>query len=143
MPKKLYHVHLTAAQQQELQTLVSTGSHAARTIKRANILLLADQGKPDHEISTLLGCHPTTVERIRKCFLADGLPMALQEKPRPGQPVKLDGKAEAYLIALACSDPPEGRKTWTMDLLAGHLVDRHLVDSIAAETVRLRLKKTR
>lgn len=143
MAKKCYPVHLTETAREQLQTIVSQGQHSARKIKRANMLLVADQGKSDHHISQSLHCHVTTVERIRKRFVRDGLEFALHEKPRPGQPIKLDHRAEAVLIALACSDPPAGRKTWTMELLAGQLVERRLVDQISAETVRLRLKKVK
>ena len=143
MAKKIYTVHLSEAERNQLQTIINKGHHKAREIKRANILLLADQGKDDREISQNLNCHLTTVERIRKRYISNGLEFALSEKPRPGQPVKLDGKAEAVLIALACSDPPEGHKKWTMQLLAGQLVERRLLESISDETIRLRLKKVK
>jgi len=107
------------------------------------MLLLASESYTDAEMSQVLRCHQTTVERIRKRFVAAGLDFALSEKPRPGQPIKLDGNAEAYLVALACSKPPKGRNAWTMDLLAEQLIERCLVDNISDETVRLRLKKTR
>jgi transposase len=143
MPQKIYHVSLTREQYRTLERLINSGTTTARTIKRANILLLASESYTDTEISQMLRCHPTTVERIRKRFIAAGLEFALSEKPRPGQPIKLNGRAEAYLVALACSQPPAGRNTWTMELLAEQLIERHLVDSISDETVRLRLKKTR
>ena len=143
MAKKKYQIRLNESERRELDALVSVGKTGARKIKRANMLLLASSGKIDKDIAQLLGCHVSTVERTRKRFVSDGLDFALNEKPRPGQPVKLDGKAEAHLIALACSDPPDGRKKWTMELLAGQLVELRLVDSISDETVRLRLKKAR
>lgn len=142
MPKKLYHIQLTPDQQQELEHLVKAGTHSARKIKRANMLLLASESSTDAEISQALRCHSTTVERIRKRFVAGGLAFALSEKPRPGQPIKMTGRIEAYVVALACSQPPEGRNAWTMELLAEQLVERHLLDQISDETVRLRLKKT-
>jgi transposase len=143
MPKKIYHIHVTPHQHQELAQLVNTGTSHARKIKRANMLLLASESYTDAEISQLLRCHPTTVERIRKRFVAGGLAWALSEKPRPGQPIKVTGHVEAFLVALACSKPPEGRNAWTMELLAEQLIERHLVAQISDETVRLRLKKTR
>lgn len=143
MPKKIYHVHVTPHQQQELQQLINAGTCSARKIKRANMLLLASEAYSDAEISQTLRCHPTTVERIRKRFVAAGLEFALSEKPRPGQPIKVTGTVETYLVALACSAPPEGRNAWTMELLAEQLVERHAIDQISDETVRLRLKKTR
>jgi transposase len=143
MPKKLYDVHLTPDQRQELEQMIHSGTTSARKIKRANMLLLASESYPDAEISQMLRCHPTTVERIRKRFVAAGLAFALEEKPRPGQPIKMNGHAEAYLVALACSKPPDGRNAWTMELLAEQLIERRLVESISDETVRLRLKKTK
>jgi len=142
MPKKIYVVQLTPNQHQELEQLLNSGITSARTMKRANMLLHASESYTDAEISQMLTCHPTTVERIRKRFGAGGLAFALEEKPRPGQPIKMDGIAEAYLVALACSKPPEGRNAWTMELLAEQLIERRLVESISDETVRLRLKKT-
>lgn len=143
MPKKIYHIHLTPNQRQELEQLVNSGTSSARKIKRANMLLLASESYTDAEISQILRCHYPTVERIRKRFVAVGLEFALSEKPRPGQPIKVNGHVEAYLVALACSTPPAGRNAWTMELLAEQLVERHLVDEVSDETVRLRLKKTR
>jgi transposase len=143
MPKKIYHVHVTPPQQQELEQLMNSGTSSARKIKRANMLLLASESYTDAEIGQMLRCHPTTVERIRKRFGAAGIEFALAEKPRPGQPIKVTGTVEAYLVALACSQPPEGRNAWTMELLAEQLIERHLVGQISDETVRLRLKKTR
>jgi transposase len=143
MPKKIYHIHVTPHQHHALEQLVNTGTNHARKVKRANMLLLASESYTDTEISHLLRCHPTTVERIRKRFVAGGLEWALSEKPRPGQPIKVNGHVEAFLVALACSKPPEGRNAWTMELLAEQLIERHLVEQISDETVRLRLKKTR
>lgn len=143
MPKKIYHIHLTPKQRQELEQLLNSGTSSARKIKRANMLLLASESYTDAEISQVLRCHCTTVERIRKRFVAAGLEFALSEKPRPGQPIKVNGHVEAYLVALACSTPPEGRNAWTMELLAEQLIERHLIDQVSDETIRLRLKKTR
>jgi transposase len=143
MPKKVYHIHLTPDQHQELERVSNSGTASARTIKRANMLVLASETYTDVEISQILRCHPTTVERIRKRFVAAGVDFALSEKPRPGQPIKLNGNAEAYLVALACSRPPEGRTAWTMELLAEQLIEHRLVEGISDETIRLRLKKTK
>jgi hypothetical protein len=107
------------------------------------MLLLASESYPDAEISQVLRCHSTTGERIRKRFVAAGVEVALSEKSRPGQPIKLNGHIEAYVVALACSTPPEGRNAWTMELLAEQLLERQLIEHISDETVRLRLKKTR
>lgn len=142
MPKKIYHVNLTADEKADLQTLIGKGKTAARKITRARILLLADVGKKDDEIMASLQTGRSTVERTRKKFIEGGVACAINEKPRPGGQCKLDAKAEATLIALACSDAPEGRSSWTMQLLADRLVDMGMVDSISDETVRRYLKKT-
>ena len=105
------------------------------------MLLAADEGKLDREIAREVRIHGVTVERIRKRFVEEGLESALSEKPRPGKAPKLDGHSEAYLVALACSDPPDGRAKWTMRLLADRMVERGVVDTISDETVRVALKK--
>ena len=118
MPKKIYHVNLTSEEKDELKSLVRKGQTSARKITRARILLLANDGKKDKEIVDSLQVGRATVERIRKRFIDGGVEFTLTEKHRPGGKLKLDAKAEATLIALACSDAPEGRVTWTMQLLA-------------------------
>lgn len=142
MPKKLYHVNLTQEEREELQILVKKGKDAARKITRARILLLASQNKTDDVIVESLEVGRATVERIRKRFIDGGVEAAINERPRLGGKFKLDTKAEATLIALACSDAPEGRSQWTMQLLADRLVEMGIIDSISDETVRRYLKKT-
>lgn len=141
MPKKIYHVTLTDEEEKTLKTLVRKGKASARKITRARILLLAHDGKKDREIIDGLQVGRATVERIRKRFIEGGVEFAINERPRPGGKHKLDTKAEATLIALACSDGPEGRSVWTMQLLADRLVELGLVESISDETVRRYLKK--
>jgi len=111
-------------------------------LTRARILLLSAEGKTDTFVADALKVNPQTVRNIRKRFAEEGLEVALRERPRPGARPKLDAKGEAFLIALACSDPPEGREHWTMQLLADRLVELGVVDSISDETVRRVLKKT-
>jgi transposase len=106
------------------------------------ILLKADEGLSDPQIMAALNVSRPCVERIRKRFVIDGLERALNEDPRPGQRRKLDGRAEATLIATACSDAPEGHVRWTLRLLAGKLVQLQVVDAVSHETVRRTLKKT-
>lgn len=142
MPRKIYHVNLNEAERAELCKLVKKGKRAARTITRARILLLADQGHKDEEIIKSLQVGRATVERIRKKFIEGGMEFAINERPRLGGKPMLDNKAEATLIALACSDAPEGRSEWTMQLLADRLVEMGVVDRISDETVRRYLKKT-
>lgn len=139
MPK--HQVHLTDEQRQRLVDITSKGKVAVRTFKRAQILLLSEQGDKDQIIAQRVGVSIATVERTRQKFVQQGLDEALTEKPRPGQPCKLDGKTEAFLIATACSDAPEGRTKWTMQLLAARLVALNKVESISDETVRRILKK--
>ena len=147
---KKYRVTLTAEERQQLSSLIATGKAAARKLAHARVLLHADAapGGPawtDQRIAAAVALGRATVERIRQRFVEQGLEAALNpRKPdRPGRPRKLDGRAEARLIALACSAPPQGRKEWTMQLLADELVELEVVDTVCDETVRRALKKTR
>lgn len=135
-------IQLTSEDRKELIHLTRKGKTSARKINRARILLMSDEGKPDGEIREALGISQTTIWRTRKRYLEGGLDWSLNEQPRPGAPPKLDGKQEAFLVALACSDAPVGRESWTMQLLANRLVELGVVESISDETVRLVLKKT-
>lgn len=147
--KKRYRVTLTEYERLDLQKLVSTGKAAAKKLVRARIVLLADQeeggpGLSDPAIVAALQCGRVTVERVRQQFVEDGLEAALQPPPR--QRVyerRLDGMAEAHLVALACGSPPEGRVRWTLRLLADHMVALDYVEELSYETVRRTLKKTR
>jgi transposase len=136
-----YVVELSDDEKSTLRRMTTMGKASARKIKRANILLLSDGGQTDKAISALLHTSISTIERTRKHYVEGGLDAALNEQPRPGRQVKLDGKQEAHLLALACSPPPAGRQSWTMQLLAERLVTLQVVESISDETVRLRLKK--
>ncbi len=139
---KKYIVELTAEERDALEKQLRKGKISARRLKRAQILLAADAGQIDQQIAQTVQVHVATVERIRKRFVLGGVDQALTEKKRPGGQAKLDGKGEATLVALACSDPPNGHATWTMQMLADRLVEMGVVESISDETVRLRLKKT-
>lgn len=110
-------------------------------MKRAQILLKADDGWRDAEIASALDTGHSTVERIRQRFVEGGLSHALNENARPGQKRRLDGRAEAHLIALVCSERPDGQARWSMRLLADKLVALEVVDSVSHETVRQTLKK--
>jgi len=142
MPKKIYAIRLRAEERQQLRTYVNLGQRSARSINRARILLLADEQWSDDAITTLLGINRTTVHRIRKSYCERGLPHALQEKDRSGAPSKINGRVEATLTMLACSNPPTGYSRWTLQLLADKLVELAVVDSISLESVRTTLKKT-
>jgi len=113
-----YEVDLSKDQRSFLKQLTRKGKESARKIKRAHILLLADEGKKDKEIAEIVRVSDGTIERIRKRFVLEGLKSSLEEKPRPGKPKKIDGRQEAEIITLACSNPPEGRAKWTLRLLA-------------------------
>ena len=146
--QKRYRVTLTESERKDLHTLVSTGKAAARKLVRARILLLADQAeaspaKSDPQIVDALGCGRATVERVRQQFVEEGLDQALS--PRPSTRTyqrRLDGIAEAHLVAMACGAPPQGRARWTLRLLADRMVALGHVESIAHETVRKTLQKT-
>ena len=142
MPAKLYRVDLTQAEREQLHALVSKGKVSARKAIRARILLKVDQGMIDEQVVSALDVSMATVGRVRQRFVEVGLEAALVDKPRPGQARKLSGKQEAHLIALACSEAPEGSATWTLRLLAGKVVQLGFVESISPETVRKVLKKT-
>lgn len=124
-----------------LLLLVRQGTAPARVIRRAHTLLLASEGVSDPVIASVLHEHLATVGRVRKRFCDSGFDAALHDRPRSGAKVKLDARAEAHLIALACSDPPKGRAVWTMQLLADRLIELQVIDSISDETVRRRLGK--
>jgi transposase len=138
---KKYLVDLTADERATLQALVRRGKTQARKVTRARILLHAARGAADSEIVTALGVGLATVERTRRRFVEEGL-AALNERPRPGARRRLPEKAEARLVAEACSAAPEGRKRWTMRLLAGRVVELGLAPSCSHETVRRVLKKS-
>lgn len=140
---KRYIIDLRTDERAELLRLLNKGVAPARRLTRARILLLADEGGTDQGIAAALHVHAATVERTRRRFVEGGVERALNDQPRPGGRPKLDGKQEAYLVALACSAPPEGRARWTMQLLADRLVALELVAAISDETVRRVLQKTR
>jgi transposase len=146
--KKKYIVTLTEAERQMLQSMLSRGKAAARKLMHARILLKADvsagrRAGSDEEIAQGLEAGRATVERVRRQFVEEGLEAALEpRKPRRQYRPKLDGDGEAHLIALACSQAPEGRSRWTLRLLADRMVVLGHVDHLSHETVRGVLKKT-
>jgi transposase len=141
MARKKYLINFSDEERQYLTELTSKGEIKVRKFKRAMILLKAEEGFTDPQIMAALNVSRPCVERIRKRFVQGGLERALNEDPRPGQRRKLDGRAEAQLVATACSAAPAGHEHWTMRLLAGKLVELGLVESISHETIRLTLKK--
>ena len=143
-----YRVFLTAEQRAELRGLVGSGIAPAPMLTRARILPKADHGEggpgwSDAAIAGALDVDPSTVLRVRRRFVAEGLAATLARK-RPDRVYerRLDGRQEAHLVALACSAPPEGHARWTLRLLAGELVRLEVVEAVSHETVRRTLKKT-
>ena len=147
MPAKRYKVTLTTEERAALLKLINKGKGAARELGHARILLKADESETraslrDEEISEHLQVSVSTIERVRKRFVKEGLERALRHKrPYRTRFKKLDGEVEAHLVALACAEPPTGRERWTMQMLADKLVELEMVESISDETVRLALKK--
>jgi hypothetical protein len=138
-------VSLTLAQREYLQSLIHAGNAPARTQTRARILLVTDRSQgtalTDTHVAGAVLCSPGTVGNTRRRFVREGFAAALEDKPWPGQPPKITGDIEAHLVTLACSAPPNGEARWTLRLLAGHLVELGLLDSISHVAVGERLKK--
>ena len=148
MPKK-YIVDLTEAEQNLLKKFTTTGKHAAYKISHGRILLMADINQSgdswsDESISKALSISISTIERIRKRFVTEGLDSALNYRQGRGRKQKrLDGNGEAHLLALACSESPPGLERWTLRMLADKMVELNYVESVSHETVRQTLKKTK
>ena len=143
MPAKKYLVTLTTEERQALLKLTSSGELSVRKMKRAQILLKAGENWKDKDIIAALNTSRSTVERARKRYVEGGLDKALNDDPRPGARKKLDGRAEAHIIALACSEEgPDDSEHWSLRAIADELVELGLVDSISHEAVRQVLKKT-
>lgn len=143
---KKYHVRLSDTQRQELQDLISAGQAPARRIARGRILLKVDENGPaltDAQAAEACEVSSQTVARVRERFDTEGLKRALcRKKPDRTYKRKIQGEEEAYLIALACSEPPEGRSRWSLRLLADKMVELGHVESLSYGTVRRALKKT-
>src|SRR5512144_314313 len=148
MPRPKYVVRLTADERIELDNRIRTGKRAASVLLHARILLTANAGADgpdwdDTRIADAVECGTSTVYRVRQAFVTEGLTAALiRKKPTARQYRKLDGAQEAHLIALACSTPPDGRRRWTLRLLADRLVELAVVDASSPECVRTTLTKT-
>ncbi len=144
MSQKSHRVKLTEHERQYLQTIVASGKDKARKITRCRILLLADEakGKTDEEIADALHVCLATIFNIRRRYCQGGLERAICEAARSGQPPKFTGKSMARITAIACSKPPEGRSRWSLRLLADHIVELDIVETISYQSVRTILKKT-
>lgn len=139
---KRYRVTLTDEERERLGALTRKGKASARTVRRAQTLLLADDGRADEAIAAALHSGLSTVARTRQRFVEEGLEAALTDRPRPGPAPKLTPKQQAFAVALACTRPPEGRLRWTMQLLADRLVELEVIPDISDESIRRLLKKT-
>src|SRR5579872_3928667 len=134
-----YRVELSQTERDELAALLAGGKHAVRKLKRAQILLAADAGVDDETIAKSVAVGGSTVYRTKRRFVEGNLEAALSEEPRPGGERKLNGREEALLVATACSDPPKGRKRWTLELLADAMVLLTEHAGLSRETIRRRL----
>ena len=141
MPALKYKVELTGAERSHLKELVKGGKVSVRKLKRALALLNADEGLTDPEIAGALKIGQSTVGRVRTRFVKEELESALNERAHPGRKRKLNGKQEAHLVEISCSEPPEGHTRWTLKLLAGKVVELGFAEGISLETVRQSLKK--
>jgi len=144
MPRKtIFIVKLTAEDRDYLTQFIRRGKASARSLARARILLMADEGYSNKEIVEVIKVSRPTVNHIRKRYCQEGLDSAINEKPRSGAPPKIDGTIEAQVTLLACSKPPEGNSTWTLKLLADKIVELEVIESISTMTVQRILKKAR
>lgn len=144
---KKYIVSLSEAERQDLEQIVMTGKRAAYTINHARILLKADRNQAngswcDQQIKDAFGISIRTIEQVRQRFVEEGLEAALKCRPGGGRKPKLDGEAEAHLIALRCGNAPKGKGRWTLRLLADQMVELGHVEQLSHESVRQVLKKT-
>jgi transposase len=134
-------VKLKSKERKKLRTLISQGEHKARQITRCRILLMSDAGKGDTEIINVLNIARNTIREVRRRYVHEGIDAAINERTRPGAPEKFTGNQRAKITAVACSKSPEGRKRWTLRLLADRLVELNVVDDISYKTVERTLKK--
>jgi len=148
MPKNKYPIHLSDEEREMLRAFVSKGTAPARSIRRAQVLLLCDEHRPggkvkDGELADQMHVHINTILNIRKTFVKQGAQAVIQRKKRvtPPIPPKVTGELEAKIIALSCSEPPAGRSRWTLRLLADKAVELQYIDSISYDTVDRILKK--
>src|ERR671924_1014006 len=138
--KDKHIIQLSEREEQQLQDIITCGTHNARVIARAHILLKSHKGYTDEVIVEHIGASRRTVQRTRKRYHEGGLERTLYDAPRPGAPTKLSARAEAHLVALACSNAPEGRDHWTLEMLQERLVQDKVVSSISTVAIWYHLK---
>ncbi len=141
--KTIFVVNLTEEDRDYLNQFIHRGKAIARSQSHARVLLMADEGYSNKEIAEILKITRPTVNSIRKRYFQEGLDSAINDKPRSGAPIKIDGTIEAQVTLLACSEPPEGRSSWTLQLLADKLVELKSIESISAMSIQRILKKAR
>lgn len=137
---KEHIVRLKNGARQRLQELVQSGTRSVRVVRRASILLKSDEGLTDEEIALHVGCTDRTVRNVRKRFCTGDLDQAVCDAPRSGAPPTFSPRQQQQVVALACTDPPEGRARWTLELLCKHAVKRGFVTSVSKSEVALWLK---
>ncbi len=148
MPAKIYKVTLTEAERTELTEMVNKGKGQARRMRRARIILMADEaqengGWKDREIAKALKAHIRTVERIREKCVQQGLEAALNHtRPKKTRGKVMDGEAEAHLVQIACTEAPDGHEKWSLQMLADRMIELEVVETVSRESVRTTLKKT-
>ncbi len=140
--KATNQVRLKLRERKLLKEIISKGNEKARKITRCRVLLLAAEGRNDTKIIEALGIARNTVKQVRFRYVREGLEAAINERTRPGAPKKFSGRQRAKITAMACSEPPEGRSSWTLRLIADRVVELDMVDSISYQTVKRILKKT-
>jgi transposase len=138
---KEHIVRLTDEARQQLQQLVQSGTRPVRVVRRALILLKSHDGLTDEEIVEHVGCSERTVRSVRKRFCRDGLDRALNDASRSGAPSRFTRRQQQQVIALACSEPPEGRARWTLELLCQHAAEQGIVESVSKSEVALWLRE--
>ena len=142
MAQEKFAVQLSVEDRSELEGLIRKGQHSAQVINRARILLKTDEGWSASQVTAALDTSQRTVLRTKRRYAEEGLDGVIHYHPQANRYRKLADRGEASLIALACSDPPDGRDHWTLRLLADQVVELGVVESLSYETVRQRLKKT-
>lgn len=141
MARKARPVQLSAAEKAELVSITKKGKHPSRKIIRAKTLLLLDAGKSLQEVQSILGIDKNNFYKIKKRYFSGGLPSALEELPRSGQPPKISARLEAQITSIACSEAPAGSSRWTLSLINEKIVELHYVERISNESIRKVLKK--
>lgn len=141
MGRKAKEIQLKQREREDLKVFLSVGKRSARSLKRAMILKYLDEGIHSSQIMDLLETSLPTICKVKNRYLGEGLEAALSERPRSGQPRKIGQREEAYITGIACSDPPKGRKRWTIELITDKVVELGYIEKVSRESVRTVLKK--